>query len=169
MVLTALMTAVLCIAGPLVIPLPFSPVPLSLQPLPVYFTLYILGRKQGTATCVLYLLIGLIGLPVMSGYSGGPGKLFSPTGGYLFGYIFLSLISGWFIENSSRFSIQILGLILGTAACYGLGTGWLAFQAGMGFRAALMAGVIPFIPGDLAKIILAAFLGPKLRERLKRV
>ena len=91
--MTALMAAVLCIAGPLALAIPFSPVPISLATMAVCFSACILGWKSGTLSVLIYLLIGLCGLPVFSGFSGGVAKLAGPTGGYLVGYLFLSLIS----------------------------------------------------------------------------
>lgn len=167
--LIGLMAAILCVIGPNAIPLPFSPVPLSLTNLTVFFTIYILGMKKGTVSFLIYLALGAVGLPVFSGYMGGFGKLFGPTGGYLFGFAFMALISGYFIQRwYSKWYMCMIGLLLGTAVCNLLGTLWLAYQANMTFGAALMAGVIPFIPGDLIKIILALLLGPVIRKALLR-
>lgn len=90
-----LMTAVTCILGPLSLPLPFSPVPITLTNFAVFLSIYILGMKYGTISLLIYLALGTIGLPVFSSFSGGLGKLAGPTGGYLFGFIFLALIHGF--------------------------------------------------------------------------
>lgn len=169
MALIALMAAVTCILGPLSLAIPISPVPISFTNLAVYFTIYVLGTKNGTISYLIYLLLGLVGLPIFSGFSGGAGKLFGPTGGYLIGFIFMALICGFFIEKwSAKLYLHFIGMILGTAVCYLFGTVWLAFQANMDFSAALAAGVIPFIPGDLVKIIIALLVGPIIRKQLKR-
>ena len=114
--LTALMAAVICVLGPLAIPLPFSPVPISLTMVGVYLAVYAVGMWRGTIAMCLYLLLGLVGLPVFSGYTGGPAKLFGPTGGYLIGFIFTALISGFFIDRwwKNRI-ISALGMVLGIA------------------------------------------------------
>ena len=78
---TALMAALICILGPLSIPLPISPVPISLTNLAIYFTVMLIGWKRGTVSYIIYLLIGLCGVPVFSSFTGGPGKLLGPTGG----------------------------------------------------------------------------------------
>ena len=78
------MTAVICVLAPF--SLPIGPVPISLTNLAIYFVLYMLGVKRGTISYLVYLLIGLVGVPVFSGFTSGPGKLFGPTGGYLIGY-----------------------------------------------------------------------------------
>ncbi len=163
------MTAITCILGPLSIPLPFSPVPISLTNLAIYFTIYVLGMKKGTISYLVYLLIGFIGLPVFSAFTSGPAKLLGPTGGYLIGFIFMALICGFFIDKwSNNMALCFAGMVLGTAVCYLFGTVWLAYQASMSFSAALAAGVIPFIPGDLAKIVIAMIAGPQIRKRLKK-
>lgn len=169
--LTALMAAVLCILGPISLVIPVSPVPISLGSLAVYLAVTVLGARLGTLSCVIYLLLGLAGLPVFAGYTGGAQKLLGPTGGYLIGYIFLAAIAGIFIGRDAgakgkQYALALLGMILGTAVLYFFGTAWLAHTAGMGFYAALGAGVIPFIPGDLAKMIAADLLGTTLRNRL---
>ena len=131
------------------------------------FSLFILGTKKGTISYLIYLLIGLVGIPVFSGFTSGPGKLFGPTGGYLIGFIPLALIAGYFINHfHNKKALRFLGMILGTAVCYALGTTWLAIQAHMGFQAALMAGVVPFLPGDFIKMILALLIAPQIRKQL---
>ena len=99
MTVTALMTAVLCIFGPLALPIPVSPVPISLTNLVLYFMVYILGMKGSLMSFGLYLLLGATGLPVFSGFAGGLGKLAGPTGGYLLGFIFMTLAAGFMVER----------------------------------------------------------------------
>lgn len=165
-----LMTAAMCILGPLSIAIPFSPVPISFTNLVIYFTVILLGYKKSTISTLVYLLMGLIGIPVFSGFTAGPGKLLGPTGGYLIGFIFIALIAGYFVDKfNGKISMQILGLFLGTLATYVLGTLWLAYQANLTFKAALFAGVIPYILGDGIKIGIAIALGNPIRERLYRI
>lgn len=167
--LIGLMAGIICMVGPLSIPLPFNLVPVSLTNLAICFTMYILGMKKGTISYCIYLLIGLVGLPVFSGFTGGAGKLLGPTGGYLIGFIFLALISGFFIDRwGNHMLLCMTGMLLGEIVMYIFGTTWLAYQAHMSFGAALWAGVIPFIPGDLIKIILAMIFGPQIKNRLKK-
>lgn len=169
MALIAVMAAVTCIMGPLSIPIPFSLVPISLTNLAVYLAIYVLGCRRGTLSYLVYLLLGLVGMPVFSGFTGGVGKLFGPTGGYLLGFIFMALICGWAIDHfSCKLVPSFAGMLLGTVVCYAFGTAWLAYQAGLTFVAALAAGVLPFIPGDLAKMVIAAVLGPQIRRRLEQ-
>jgi len=167
MVIIALMTAILCCFGPFTIVLPFSPIPISLASLALYLSAYLLGRKRAVICCLIYLLIGVIGIPVFSSFSAGPSKLFGPTGGYLLGYLVMTYISGLFIEqNRSHKFMQILGMAIGTCSCYLIGTLWLAFQSGMTLLAAFLVGVVPFLPVDCIKIVFACILGKSLYKRL---
>ena len=146
-----------------------SPVPISLTNLVIFFMAYILGTKLSVVSYVLYLLLGTVGLPVFSGFSGGVGKLLGPTGGYLIGFIFLAAISGFFVEKfPAKIYMHVIGMILGMAVCYAFGTAWLAGQLGMSFVAGLGVGVIPYLPGDTAKIIIAIIAGPQIREAVSR-
>lgn len=165
--LIGLMTAVTCILGPLSIPMPFSVVPISFTNLAIYFTVFLLGWKKGTISYLIYLLIGVVGVPVFSGFSGGIGKIAGPTGGYLAGFLLLAIISGLFIEKfRGKIYMYALGMVLGLAVTYLLGTTWLAYQLGLTFKEGLFMGVIPYIPGDIVKIAAALILGPILRKNV---
>ncbi len=158
-------TALTCVLAPLSIPI--GEVPISLTNLVIYFSLYVLGTKKGALSYLVYLLIGLVGVPVFSGFTAGPAKLFGPTGGYLIGFIPLAIVAGLFIDKSQRkFVLSMAGMILGTIICYAFGTAWLAYVSHIGFKAALLAGVVPFVAFDLIKMILAALLGPQIRRAL---
>lgn len=167
--LIGLMAAITCILGPLTLPLPFSPIPISLTNLAIYISVYVLGWKRGTVSYIIYLVIGLVGLPVFSSFTGGPGKLFGPTGGFLIGFLFMSVISGLFIERwFSKPLMCLLGMLLGNVVCYFFGTLWLAKESGMTFYQSLLTGVVPFLPGDCIKIFLAHLLGSQIRLRLQK-
>ncbi|GFI43176.1 biotin transporter BioY [Lachnospiraceae bacterium] len=167
LVLIAMVTSITCILAPFSIPIPISPVPISLTNLVLLISVYVLGWKDATVSFLIYLLIGAAGLPVFSGFAGGLGKIAGPTGGYLVGFIFMTIIAGIFVERfrDKRFLI-ITGMALATVVTYLFGTAWLAFQLEMPFTAALSIGVIPYLPGDTAKIILAVVIGPILYARL---
>ena len=167
MTVIALMTAVTCILAPISLVIPVSPVPISLGTFAVFLTAYVLGIRKGLVSILLYVLLGIIGLPVFSNYSGGLVKVAGPTGGYLLAYFLMIPITGWFIEKYTRRGFHLAGMLVALAVCYLFGTAWLSWQAGMGFQAALAAGVIPFIPGDLAKIAIVLAAGPEIRKRLR--
>uniref|UniRef100_UPI0040574929 biotin transporter BioY n=1 Tax=Acetatifactor sp. TaxID=1872090 RepID=UPI0040574929 len=165
--LIALTTAITCILGPLSIVIPISPVPISFTNLAIYLTVMILGWKKGTISCMLYLLIGFAGVPIFSSFTSGPAKLLGPTGGYLIGFIFMAMVSGYFIEKFiGKIYMYIIGMTIGALICYTFGTTWLSIQSNMRFGAALMAGVIPYLPADAAKILIATFAGTEIRKRL---
>ena len=169
MTVTALMTAITCILAPMALPIPISPVPISLTNLVIFFMAYILGMKLSVASYVLYLLLGTVGLPVFSGFSGGLGKLIGPTGGYLAGFLFLIVIAGIFMDKASgryRILFILAGMILGSVITYLFGTAWLTFQMNLTFVQGLFTGVIPYLPGDALKIVLAILVGPQIRKRL---
>lgn len=170
MTIIALMTAVTCIIAPIVIPLPFSPIPISFTNLAIYLSLYVLGTSKAFVSYVVYLLIGMAGLPVFSGFSGGLGKVAGPTGGYMVGFLVMILIAGFFVDKfAGNRVLQASGMILGTAVCYVFGTLWLCYQAHLNFAGGLAAGVIPYIPGDLVKIAVVLAVGPTLGKAVKSV
>lgn len=165
--LAGLMTAVFCLLGPLSLNIPISPVPISLGMLAIYFVTSVLGMKLGTFSVLAYILLGLAGLPVFTGFTGGAGKLLGPTGGYIIGYIFMALICGFFVDKwGNRILPEVLGMVLGTAVCYLFGTVWLAYQASYTFFQALAAGVLPYIPVDAIKLVIALLVGRQIRARL---
>lgn len=167
--LIGLMTAVICLLGPVSFPLPFSPVPISLGVLGILLAVYLLGMKWGTISCLAYLLLGLAGMPVFTGFSGGVGKVLGPTGGYLIGYIFLCLIAGFFIHCwPAKWPLHLTGMVIGTAAMYLFGTLWLGYLLKCSFIEALWMGVIPYIPADLTKIAFTLALGIPVRKQLKK-
>ncbi len=165
---TGLMTALTCILGPMSLALPFTPVPISLTNFVVFLSVWLLGWRLGTVSYLIYLLLGLAGLPVFSGFTGGAGKLLGPTGGYLIGFIFLAVLMGIVFEKSESRLVRLAGMILGMIVAYLFGTAWLAYQSKIGLFAALGSAVIPFIPGDLVKMAIVLLIGPAIEARLKR-
>ena len=163
---TGVMTAVTCILAPF--SLPIGPVPISVMTFIIYLTMYLLGMKMGTVSCMIYLLLGFVGVPVFAGYTGGAGKLLGPTGGYLIGYLFLTLVGGFIMEKMAFKRIWcMVGTIVGTAVLYLFGTVWFMILMKCEFTYALSACVIPFLIGDLTKIVLAELVGQEIRKRLK--
>lgn len=165
--LIGVMTAITCVLGPL--SLPIGVVPISLTNLAIFLSVFVLGWKKGTLSCLIYLLIGLVGAPVFSGFSGGIGKFSGPTGGYLVGFLFVAGVSGFFIEKfSGKIYMYVLGMVIGMLICYLLGTLWLAKVGSFSFIVALGYGVIPFLLGDAIKIAIATIVGPILRRQLSK-
>ena len=161
----AMMTALMCLLGPVMIPV--GPVPFSLQVLTVCLSVAVLGQKRGTLAVLLYLLMGFVGLPVFAGFSGGPATLLGPTGGFLAGFLPLALIGGWFVSRvRDRAVIHFAGMASGLAVLYVLGTAWLTFSAGLSWGKALKVAVYPFVLVDTVKVLMALFLGKIIRKRL---
>ena len=164
----ALMAAVLCILAPISIPVPVSSVALTLATFVLYLMAYILKPRQVLTVVGIYLLLGAVGLPVFSGYMAGISRFAAPGGGYLIGYLFLAGISSWFVQKYSAVSMQVIGMFLGTLVMYTLGTLWMANTTSISFLSALPAGMLVFLPLDILKIILASYIGRKIRLYIKQ-
>lgn len=168
--MTALMAAIICIASPISIPIPISEVPISLGTFAVYLAACILGRKYGTISVVVYLLVGFTGVPVFTGWTGGVSKLAGPTGGYLVGYLCITLIAGWFADRfEHNILMNIIGLVIGTMVCYFLGTAWMGYSLGITAKAAVYAGVLPYLPFDIIKIGAAGVLSCSIKTRIAKI
>lgn len=163
----ALMAALMCILGPMSVPI--GPVPVSLTNLVIYIAVYLLGTREATISFLVYLLLGTAGLPVFSGYQGGIAKLAGPTGGYLIGFIFMTIICGIVMKLSKvNPYITALGMVVGTLVAYLFGTVWFVVMMKCEVSYALTVCVYPFIPFDLAKIVIATILGKAIRTGLKK-
>lgn len=162
----AIMTALCCILGPLSIPI--GAVPISLTVISVYLCVYSLGCIKGSLAFLVYMLLGLVGLPVFSGYQGGPAKLFGVTGGYIIGFIFMALIAGFFIDHfsSKHWYMHLVGMVLGLAVCYVFGTIYFMLQTNMSLQATLTVCVYPFLAFDAIKIAFSMVAGIAIRRAL---
>ena len=168
---TALFTVLLAVCTWISIPVP--PVPFTLQTFAVFAALGTLGGRRGTWAVAAYLLLGFAGLPVFSGFQGGPGVLLGATGGYIAGFLAAALLY-WAVTARLRNSLPVVAvsMVLGLLACYALGTAWfLAVYARttgpVGLGAALGMCVLPFVLPDLVKLALALALSRRLAGRLK--
>jgi len=132
-----------------------------------------LGLKNGLLTVIVYILLGLIGVPVFSNFGAGPGVLFGITGGYIVGFIFTALIVGGAVKQFGRkIGVYVFSMILGVAVCYAFGTAWfMVWSANSGspatLGAALMSCVVPFILPDLVKIAAASVICSKLAKHIR--
>lgn len=163
----ALMAALMCVLCPISVAI--GPIPISLSVLVILLTVCVLGTWRALVSFGVYLLLGAAGMPVFSGFQGGLAKLAGPTGGYLVGFLGMILVSGMIMERCRRtLPGTLVGMLLGVALDYGVGTVWFALQSGSSVARALQVCVYPFIPLDLAKIALAAGLGRLLFRALSR-
>jgi biotin transport system substrate-specific component len=161
---TALMAAVTAVAAQIAIPLPFSPVPFTLQVLAVILSGLLLGSRYGALAQVVYVLLGAVGVPVFAQFSGGLGVVLGPTGGYILSYPLAAAIAGLAAHaaaNATRRRALWASFIWGCAGLtiiYALGATWLAVITQLPFAAALAQGVLPFVPFDLITVALAALV-----------
>lgn len=167
-ILVAMMSAFICILSPFSLPIPFSPTPISLGTLGVYLAGGILGMKKGTTSVFLYLILGIIGLPVFAGFMGGIGRIFAPSGGYLLSYIFIAFTTGYFSDKyyGKNNLCIIVGMVLGTIICYLIGSFYMAFNMGFSVKIAFLKGVAPYIIGDILKMVGAYFIILQIKSRV---
>ena len=168
-VFIALFTALICVCAWITIP---SAIPFTLQLFAIFLTLGLLGGKKGTIAVACYILLGLVGAPVFSGFKGGIAALSGVTGGYIVGFVFSALVYwGFTALFKEKFWSKIVAMFLGLIVCYAFGTAWFVFVKGStssptDFSSALMLCVVPFIVFDVVKILLAAFLTRVLEPHL---
>lgn len=162
-------SAVIAIAAQIAIPVPFSPVPLTMQPLAVLLVGVTLGSVRGAAAATLYLLEGLSGLPVFAQGHGGPLWLIGATAGYLYSYPFAAWLAGWFSERGWGSSVAraLCGMLAALAVIYAGGWSWLAILAGP--QAAFTMGIAPFVVADIVKVALGAALLPWFERAVRRL
>lgn len=160
-------SALIALAAQVRIPLPFSPVPVTGQTFAVLLVAASLGRL-GLASVLAYLAEGALGLPVFAGGAAGLGYMAGPTGGYLVGFVLAAAIVGSAAEHEwdRRLTTSLIVMFLGEVAIYACGVAWLArFPLTVPL---LQAGLIPFIPGDLFKMVLAAIALPSAWRSVRR-
>jgi len=153
-------SALIALAAQIAIPLPFTPVPLTMQPLAVLLVGVVLGSTRGAAAATLYLFEGFSGLPVFAQGHGGAIWLTAATAGYLYSYPFAASVAGWFSERGWASSIvrSVTGMLVALAVIYAGGWSWLAMISGA--RNAFALGIAPFVVADIVKIALGAALLP---------
>lgn len=167
MIFASVFGAVTAAGAYLMIPLP--PVPITLQTFFLYLAAALLGGRLGALSQAVYLLIGIIGLPVFSGGKGGIGVLVGPTGGYLVGFVAGAYVIGRLVEmRKTPGPVWIaFAMVMGTAALYLLGVTQLILVARFSVTQAIAVGVLPFLVGDAVKIGVAVLLTLKLRDRFR--
>lgn len=162
---TALCVALLCVASYISFPIPFTPIVITAQTLVVHLLALLLAPWYSLAAVGVYLLLGAIGLPVFAGGNAGMGVLFGPTGGYILGFLvsapLVSLTKGKKV-NLARYLVSTIAV--GTVVIYLLGTVMFSIQQQISFVKALSLAVIPFIPGDVIKCVLASVIGMALNK-----
>ena len=145
-------------------------VPFTLQTFAVFTAIGLLGGKRGTIAVAVYILLGAMGVPVFSGFSGGPGALLGVTGGYIIGFLAAALVmwGGTHLLGNGTWALA-LGMVLGLAACYALGTAWFIVvytrtKGAVTLLAVLSKCVFPFVVPDLIKIALSLLITDRVRR-----
>jgi biotin transport system substrate-specific component len=152
------------------IPVPGTPVPITLQTFFVVLSGAVLGSRLGLFSQAGYILLGAIGLPVFQGYSFGMAHILGPTGGYLIGFMAASFLMGKIPERGSRNLFKITAsFAIGNAVLYALGILWLMLIYKISFINAILIGVLPFFTIELAKIFLAAVVYSRISHRSKAI
>jgi biotin transport system substrate-specific component len=161
-------TALTAVAAQIAIPLPFTPVPFTFQPMVVLVGAAALGSRRGMASQMLYLALGLVGLPVFAASPALPqgiARLLGPTGGYLMSYPVAAFVAGYLAERGfdRRYTTFVLAMAVGLSLVFAGGVAWLTvIQPAHSVGAALAAGFYPFVLADLVKLFVAASVMPAL-------
>ncbi len=161
LVYVAMFAAIITICAQIQIP---AAVPFTLQTLGVFTAGGMLGWKRGTLSVIVYVLLGLVGVPVFAGFTGGAAVLFGMTGGYIIGFIFTALIVGLMRDKlGTKIWVLALSMVIGLIVCYIFGTIWFMIvyntsSGSMNLITALGMCVVPYLPFDALKIVAAVII-----------
>lgn len=157
------------------ISLPIGPVPITLQSFFVLMSGIILGSKKAILSQIVYLLLGLAGLPILAGFSGGLQTIVKPSFGFLIGYIIAAYCVGKFLENKSKTTKNLsMAVAMGTLIIYAFGLPYMYYvlnimlSSNFNIMKILKIGMLVFIPGDTLKAIIAVLIGMKLQDKLNK-
>ena len=172
--LAALLAALTAGTSGLSIPLPFTPVPITLQVFFVFLAGSLAGPFYGALSMLLYLALGAVGLPVFSKFSAGLGHLIGPTGGYLLAFPIAASVNGLIASRRSstllgEYGRVLCGMVAALAVVYVIGVGWLSTYLHRPFMDTFLVGCLPFIPVDVVKLVVAAPIAVRLRRELASV
>lgn len=169
-VFVGLFAAITAVMAQISIPLPFTPVPITFQLLAVCMAGAILGSRVGGLAILVYDLLGAVGIPVFSGFNGGFGVIIGPRGGYIIAFPIAAFLIGYIIEHtqSHKKVMSFVAMFTGLVIIYFLGMIQLSVITKMDMLKAFYAGVLPFIPLDIVKIVIAAFVSVPIRETVMR-
>ncbi len=166
MVLCALFSALMAVLSQIIVP--FGPVPFNLGVLGAFFAGVLLSPVWASASMGIYLLLALVGMPVLAGMQGGPGALFGKTGGYVIGYVAIAFLTSFAMKKSNKTVIHICFMLIGLVICYAFGTMWFMVITKLNLVESLVYCVLPFIIPDIIKLICSYFLGVNIKKMLMR-
>lgn len=161
----AIFTALMCVISPISIPV--GPIPISMATFMVYVIAALFDVKISPLIIILYILLGMAGLPVFSGFSSGAAVLIGPTGGFIFGYVLAAVLESIIITLwKDKKWIYPIAMIAATVIIYAFGSAWFMYYMGgkYNFAQTMMACVVPFLIGDSIKIGMASVMGIRLRS-----
>ncbi len=166
-VLVAILAATICVFAPLSVPA--GAIPISLSTFAIYLVSCSVPPEYSVPAVAVYILIGAVGLPVFSSFTGGLQCITGYTGGYIIGYIPCAFIIGFLTDKFQNNKLIFpLSMAIGTAICYLFGTLWYMYRAETGFFEAAAICILPFLIGDILKITVASIIGITLNQRLKK-
>lgn len=163
--IASLFAALIAVSAQIIIPIGL--IPFSLQTLMMGLSASLLGHRTGTWSIIIYLLLGLIGLPVFAGGTSGFGVLFGPTGGYLIGFVFASLFISRLQNKTNHqafpfFLITLLGFLVALA----IGSAWFTFSANLTLTQGFTSGFLPFILPETIKAVIVTLLARRMKKHL---
>jgi len=172
-ILIGILAAITAVLSQISLRIPVSPVPITMQFVAVFLAGLLLGPKSGALSQVVYLLLGVTGLPVFANFEAGPGVFLSAKGGFLISFPIMAFIIGLIVEaaggkKEAPTPAIAAALLSGAAVCYILGAAWISLIAKIPILKAVAVGVVPFVLIDLVKVVLTAIVGKKLLSALAR-
>jgi len=157
LVLCALFAAISAVLSQLAIPI--GPVPINFVHASIFTAVGLLGTKYGTISQTIFVLMGAVGFPVFSGFSGGIGVILGPVGGFIISYIFCGLAAGLIMERFGRsIKVLVIAMYVGWVVTYVLGVAWFMHMTNTSLAAALPVVMLPFLPGDALKVVVSVVL-----------
>ena len=167
-VLSGLFAAITAALSQVMISIPVSPVPITLQVFSVALAGAVLGGRLGALSQLVYIIVGAAGLPVFAGFEAGIGVILGPRGGYILGFPVLAFIPGFFIERQAKpgFLPTFASMLAGLVVFYTIGTAWLGIVMELDIIEAIIAGAGWFFPIDALKLVLASVITLQIRRRL---
>ncbi|MCD8300176.1 MAG: biotin transporter BioY [Clostridiales bacterium] len=154
----ALLAALLCVSSYISIQLPISAVPITAQTLVINMIALLLKPKKAPIPVAVWLLLGLVGLPVFSGGRGGIGVVAGATGGYILSYVLVVFVISLIRGQKNKVWRNLIAVFVGEFVIYAVGIPWMKVVMGIGWKAAIVSGMLPFLIGDVIKCIVAVYI-----------